>query len=447
MFGRGGEVQKRDGFAVLDGAYPVVGHIPEMYRRFHSLCARGRAAHGPLFWIHGGPGAPQIMCADASAIALLKHKKASTSFYAEGFRALLDRTLFSFDGEAHRSIRAILSPPFTPRNLRRSDALSIIEQAGERGFGEWRARDRVKVLEASQSIAMEIIFRMIGVPHRDVLEWKKQFQRYLLAGIPSGGRIEGPVKIMAGRARAWLDERLARQVEGLRRSGDEDSFIGSVSNARDERGRLLDLDLLVPNLRLLVLAGHETTASGLAWAILHLAERPDHQRRLVEEAAAEDDLAGLSVDHDRLTFAEQMFREALRLYPPIHSVIRRAEGDIELEVGKIPAGRLVNVPFVHLLRDPARFERPNVFDADRWTERPRPGGVETAMFSGGPHFCLGYHLAIAEGTLLLLTLGRFMAQSGRRLSLSSPDGLPSPIYIPLSHPPRGVEIDLHPARD
>lgn len=447
VFGRGGHQRRRDGFGVLDGAYPVVGHIPEMYRRFHSLCARGRATHGPLFWIHGGPGAAQIMCADPSGLALLKHRDASTAFYAEGFGALLKRTLFSFDGDAHRSIRGVLSPPFTPRNIRRSDALTIIEEAGERGFAAWESQSQVKVLKASQAIAMEIIFRMIGVPHRDVLEWQKQFQRYLLAGIPSGGRIQGPVKVVAGRARTWLDDRLARQVERLRERGDDTSFIGSVSNARDDAGRLLDLELLVPNLRLLVLAGHETTASGLAWAILHLADRPDFQRRLIEEAGGHDDLADRCVDQEQFTFAERVFREALRLYPPIHSVIRRAEADIELDVGTIPRGRLVNVPFVHLLRDPSRFERPAVFDPDRWDGRPRPGGVETAMFSAGPHFCLGYHLAIAEGTLLLSLLGRWMARTGRRLAVASADGLPSPIYIPLAHPPRGVEIEIRPARD
>jgi cytochrome P450 len=120
--------------------------------------------------------------------------------------------------------------------------------------------------------------------------------------------------------------------------------------------------------------------------------------------------------------------------------------DIEVEEGIIPAGALRNIPFVHLLRDPQRFPSPDAFDPDRWKERPRPGTIETAMFGGGPHFCLGYHIAIAEGTLFTLLLSRALRK--RRLELKCADGgpVPKPIYLPLMHPPTGIKLRLVPSR-
>jgi cytochrome P450 len=124
----------------------------------------------------------------------------------------------------------------------------------------------------------------------------------------------------------------------------------------------------------------------------------------------------------------------------VHSVIRRVTGDVTLEVGTIPGGTLLNVPFVHLLRDPLYFPAPDRYDPDRWQERPRPGTIETAMFGGGAHFCLGYHIAISEGTLFNLHLARAMRRRGVMLRPSEPGPLPAPIYLPLSHPPHGLSV-------
>lgn len=437
---------KSSDFPVLDGAWPILGHLAEMYRSFPSLCERGSKAHGPLFYIQGGPGARQLMYTAPHALNLLKNPAVSSSFYAEAFSTLLGNTLFSMDGDEHRRLKQAMSPPFTPQRVRASDVTTIVTDAVERRIDLWAKREQFDIVDEAREMTLEIIFRVVGAPVTHLDDWRKQYNRFLLAGIPSTSPSRSPIGWYAMRARRWIDERLGAIVDGLRARGETSTLVGAIANGRDDNGALVDRDLVVGNLRILVFAGHETSASSIAWTAMHFAAAPKLQRRAMAEIVGVDDIAGLATDGSRFTFAEAMFREALRKYPAVHSVIRRVKSDIEVEEGIIPAGTLLNVPFVHLLRDPQRFPSPDAFDPDRWKERPRPGTVETAMFGGGHHFCLGYHIAIAEGTLFTLLLARALRK--RRLELVHSDGgrVPKPIYLPLMHAPSGIKLRLVPSR-
>ncbi|NUP12544.1 MAG: cytochrome P450 [Polyangiaceae bacterium] len=432
------------GFPVLEGGLPVIGHLYEMYRSFPELCARGAAAHGPNFYIEAGPGVRQLMCTAPTALQVLKHSAASTSFYAEGFSALLEGTLFALDGDEHRGVRQAITPPFTPQRVRRSDVVSIVVDAHRRRIDSWLRRREFDVVTETREIALEIIFRILGVPPVHLPQWERQYNRYLVAGLPANV-LKGPLYWYAIRARTWIDEHLGAMVDELRASGDGSTLAGAMANARGEDGRLLERDAAVRNLRVLVFAGHETTASAIAWSTLHLASSNELQQRAVAEVQGMDDLGAVATDGARFTFAEAMFREALRLYPPVHSVIRRARGPIDLDGATIPENTLVNIPIVHLLREPARFPNPGRFDADRWIERPRPGTVETAMFGGGPHFCLGYHIAITEGTLFNLLLARALHRNKLVLERVDDGPVPTPTYLPLTHPPRNTMMRFVPS--
>lgn len=431
------------GFPTLGGALPFIGHMPEMYKRFPELCRRGARACGPLFWVHGGPGAKQLMCTDPSALGVLKSAGVSNSFYRDGFGALLGNTLLSFDGEEHRRVRHVLSPPFMPQRVRASDVMGIIEDTIREHMARWATPvggvyPPFDIVAVTREVGIEIIFRVIGAPVSELPEWRVHYTRFLLLGLPNKTKVRGPIYWYAARSRAWIDDRLGKIVDRLRETGDTGSLVGAVANGRDEDGQLLDRQLVLDNLRLLVFAGHETTASAVAWSTLHLAAARSMQDRLADEAGGTSDLAELSMRPDRVTFAEALLREALRLYPAVHSILRTVAQPMAVEGGTIPAATLLNVPLVHLLRERRRFEHPDVFDPDRWRERPKPGTLETAMFGGGPHFCLGYHIAIAEGTLFTLLLGRTMRERGLRLVREDGQPVPQPIYLPLTHPPRGL---------
>ncbi len=431
------------GFPTLGGALPFVGHMPEMYRGFPELCRRGARVCGPLFWVHGGPGARQLMCTDPSALGLLKSSGVNNSFYTDGFGALLGNTLLAFDGEEHRRVRHVLSPPFMPQRVRASDVMGIIEDTIRTHMDRWASPvggvfQPFDIVAKTREVGIEIIFRVIGAPVSELPQWRVHYTRFLLLGLPNKSKVRGPIYWYASRSRAWIDERLGKIVDRLRETGETSTLVGAVANGRDEDGQLLDRQRVLDNLRILVFAGHETTASAVAWSTLHLAGSRSMQDRLAAEASGDGDLAELSMRSDRVTFGEALLREALRLYPAVHSILRTVAEPMPVQGGTIPAATLLNVPLVHLLRDGRRFEHPYVFDPDRWRERPKPGTLETAMFGGGPHFCLGYHIAIAEGTLFNLLLGRMMSERGLRLIREDGAPVPQPIYLPLTHPPRGL---------
>lgn len=428
-------------FPALDGAWPLVGHLLEMYRDFPALCARGAAMHGPLFWVKSGPGERQLMCTDPSAFSVLKDPASSNSFYHDNFDALLGNTLLAFDGELHRSVRQVLNPPFTPQRVRRSDLLAIICEVIESRMAGFRSGRPIDIVAEARDMALTIIFRMVGVSVDRVEEWRKQYNRFMFSALPAE-RVKGPLYWIAKRAQRWLDEQLEAIVLEKRASCESDTLVGAVANARNEHGVFLDRDLVVANLRLLMLAGHETTATGVAWTAVYLASRRALQERAVAEVEGVRDLAAVAMDPERVSFAEGMFREAIRLYPSVHAIVRRATEPIETAAGTVPKNTLVNIPLVHLLRDPKRFPNPDKFDPDRWRKRPRPGSIETAMFGGGPHFCLGYHIAIAEGTLFVLLLSRMLREHNLTLELARPGPLPAPRFVPLVHPPRGIRLKL-----
>lgn len=158
------------------------------------------------------------------------------------------------------------------------------------------------------------------------------------------------------------------------------------------------------------MAGHETTALALTWAWYLLSKHPDVERKFHSEIDAV--LGGRAPrysDITKLPYTTQIFDEALRLYPPVHSLAwRQAAVDDEICGKKIPAGSLVGiVPWV-VHRHQALWDKPNTFDPDRFerekcTSRPRHAYIP---FSAGPRVCIGGTFAAVEGVLALAGLGQ-----------------------------------------
>jgi cytochrome P450 len=190
----------------------------------------------------------------------------------------------------------------------------------------------------------------------------------------------------------------------------------------------------------LFLAGHETTANALAWTWYLLARHPEIYARLQAEADAAAP-GGRSTprfeDLARLSYTLQVFKEAMRLYPPAYALARQAMEDVEIAGYHIPRRAIVLLSPYLLHRDPAVFPDPERFEPDRFTpdaERARPRHAYLP-FGGGPRVCIGSAFALMEGQIVLATLARRVT-----LRLAAPDRPVEPDPMITLRPRGGIPM-------
>jgi cytochrome P450 len=304
----------------------------------------------------------------------------------------------------------------------------------------WVTRRRIAVLPEVQDLVLELIFRTIGVRIDERPLWRRHYEDLLLDAIPIRTRLPGSPAWRAARARAWLDRCVGALIGEVRRAKGAEGLAAELARARDEDGAALSEQHLVDNILFLVLAGHETTASVMAWLVLELAARPALWSELLGEATAAPAMPTSPEELGRFPYAEALFREAVRMYPPVPVISRVVTGSLLLSGRQIPEGVLVSACVGHLSRDGRRYPDPDRFDPTRWLRRSEPATpAEMVQFGAGPHFCLGYHLAWMEVVQLAVALARVMAAADLRPRLDART-LPSPLYLPLCHPPAKTQI-------
>lgn len=166
--------------------------------------------------------------------------------------------------------------------------------------------------------------------------------------------------------------------------------------------------------------------------VSYAATRPEIHDRLMAEAIAADGLPQTPTALSAFPFTEALFREVLRLHPPVVLTTRITLEPLDIEGYHLPAGTVVGIPLWLLGRDPDLFDDPERFDPERWIRQERPPTpIKRSAFGGGPHFCLGYHMALVEGVQYMVALMRGLHETGRRLHMKR---LPKELYIPLLRP-------------
>lgn len=190
-------------------------------------------------------------------------------------------------------------------------------------------------------------------------------------------------------------------------AGHEDLLALLLAQKDNATGEPVSWQVLRDDLTTMIIAGHETTATAIAWTCALLSKHPEVMRR----AAAEVDalLGGRPPtiqDLPRLQYVNRVVQEALRLYPPFWTISRRAEQPDRLGPHEIPAGAtLMLCPYV-THRNPRYWRNPEGFDPERFTEAESVGRPKYAYFpfGGGPRICLGRSLAMMEAEIYLAML-------------------------------------------
>ena len=162
----------------------------------------------------------------------------------------------------------------------------------------------------------------------------------------------------------------------------------------------------------LFLAGHETDANALAWTWYLLSQHPEVERRLHEEI--DPVLAGRApelADVPQLRYAEMIFSEALRLYPPAWAIGRMAKAEFSLGGVEVPAKSICILSPYLVQRDARWFPDPEKFDPERWTPEAREARPKFAYFpfGGGARVCIGERFAWMEGVIIMAAIAQKMA--------------------------------------
>ncbi|MFO0759189.1 MAG: cytochrome P450 [Byssovorax sp.] len=434
----------REGLPVLPGAFPLVGHIPALYRGAATVLSRARAEHGPLFWITLGSGTWVLVCTGPEAFDVFRHPAFDSSHLPAISPLVAGHSILALDGPPHRRMRSALNKPFQPRGLTAGKVGEVTAETLSAMIERWAAAGEARVLPDVQEAALAIIFGILGVKPSDLAAWRVHYRALLLANTGIKARFPGSPAVRAERAKVWIDARFAELVAGARSHGDRETLLGAIVHAEDDEGHPLADAEILDNLRLLVLGGHETISSALSFMTVELATHPAAWDALAAEAVATDHPPVTLAEARRLPFAEAIFRESLRLHPPFSLITRVAIADAEIAGRRVPKGSLVGIDLRGLGRDPAAFPDPERVVPQRWIGRDRsPTPLELSPFGAGAHFCLGYHLAWLEAVSFAATLGRTMGQRGLRPTLTTARP-PGSIFLPTEHPPASTKIRFVP---
>ncbi|ESW60669.1 MAG: cytochrome P450 [Rhodobacter sp. CACIA14H1] len=202
-------------------------------------------------------------------------------------------------------------------------------------------------------------------------------------------------------------------------------------------GRRMTTEELRDNLLTFIVAGHETTALTLAWALYLCAFDPSVQDRARAEAQSVlGTRAATAADVPRLPYIRQIIDETLRLYPPAAFLSRTAQADDELCGREVRRGHTVILPIYALHRHRKLWSDPDSFDPDRFAPGHQTDRFAFLPFGDGPRICIGANFALQEAVIILSTLlarFRFTAIPGKA---------PKPVMILTLRPEGGVWLRI-----
>lgn len=304
------------------------------------------------------------------------------------------------DGPEHLRQRKLISPAFHGDRMRAWE--TAVRDITRAEIARWPVGKPFALRSAMQSITLDVIARVVFGVDDDARYEKVRRQVVSIAGIgrspfllfATQDRKLGPHTPWARflRARQALHELLAEQIRERRDAPDlsqRTDVLSQLLAARDDEGRAMTGDEVRDELMTLLFAGHETTATSLAWAFDLLLHHPPALSRLIAEIAGGD-----------RTYLDAVIKETLRLRPVVALVDRQVRGTITIGGHAIPAGAIVcpNIYLVQRRKD--RYDNPTAFWPERF-DAQAPQGFDWFPFGGGIRRCLGASFATFEMRIVI----------------------------------------------
>jgi cytochrome P450 len=357
--------------------------------------------------------------------------------------------LFTAEGDLWRQQRKLMAPLFTHARIERY--AGAMAECSRDAVAKLKVGDVVDVARLSTHVAMRIAGKTLfdtdtldeadelGAALTDALHWvnDRSISAAYAAQLRAVGKLAEVVERlpspMRERGELWIEalieparlpgketkkieaaldtiERLVhRMIADRRASGtSRPDLLSMLLEAHDEGGTRMSDKQVRDEIVTLFIAGHETTATALAWSLYLLARDPAAYARAVAEARG---LPGPSIgvaDLPALGYCLRVFKEAMRLYPPIYFFGRQTIADVRIGKYDLLKGTVVLISSYALHHRPELYPDPERFDPSRFEHAAEEARHRQAYipFSAGPRTCIGNHFALMEGPIVLATILR-----------------------------------------
>lgn len=395
---------------------PILGNLLQFRNDPMGMLARV-AALGNISAVYMGRR-PVIVLSEPALIQEILVDRAYEFHKGLNYRFLvkmLGRGLVTSEDELHKKQRRLVAPALTPKRI--ASYAGTMAAFAERTQARWPDGGTVDLAHEMMELTLDIVAKTLFDTSMtaEAREIEESFNVGMAWVIDEMTRLfHFPYTLPLGRmirmrgAMQKLDAIVARLIADRRASGDTGDILSMLLAAKDETDGSTMSDRQIRDEALtMIFAGHETTANALAWSFYLLSQHPAVHERL--KAESDEVLAGrlpALADLPRLPYALQVFKESMRLYPPVPMFARRATKALEIGGYKLDPLQVVMVNVIGLHRRPDLYPDPERFDPDRFrTENekklPRHAFVP---FAAGPRVCIGNHFALMEGQLLLAHL-------------------------------------------
>jgi cytochrome P450 len=316
-----------------------------------------------------------------------------------------ESSVLTLIGPEHMRQRKLLLPPFHGERLRAYE--DVIVEATKRDMATWPLGTPMKMVGHTRAITLEVILRAVFGVEAERMDALRRAIGALMAPVnaltillialrrPTRERPSGEL----GEALAEMDRLIYEEIARRREEGDlseREDIMSLLLQARDEDGQPMTDQELRDELVTLLLAGHETTATSVAWAIERLVRHPDKLARMVAEIDSER-------DGGEARYLSAIVDETLRVRPVVPIVVRMLTEEFEVDGYRLPPGTRVT-PSIYLVnRNPRVYEDPEEFRPERFLENG-PETFSWIPFGGGIRRCIGASFAQLEMRVILRTI-------------------------------------------
>ena len=344
---------------------------------------------------------------DVKRVLVSNHRNYTKGVGLDRVKILLGKGIMTSEGELWKRQRYMMQPLFHRRVI--TAFAELIAQANDRCIERWeglaRRGELINLTDEMSELTLEIVLRSIFGRGLDRLSQQ-------LGGNPFEVVTKEQSRDLQFAYKFRSLTKLVAQLIAQRRASEEEHFdyLAMLMNARDkDSGAPMGERELIDEIMTLLVAGHETTASGLNWTWYLLSQHPRVESRLHAEIdAAAHVPAPTLTEMEELRYTRQVIDESLRLYPPGWVLSRRTiEADV-LGGYPVPAGTNVLLPLYLLHRHPQFWKNPEAFEPERFApeheaQRPR---FAYMPFAAGPRHCIGENFALYEMLVHLYKVAR-----------------------------------------